>query len=404
VENFLLAKQSIFDANLKVVAYELLFRSQQQHEILNIENFDGDLATSHLINTFNKMGVDNVVGNHLAFINFTRNALLEAKYEGTLKDRVVIEVLEDVIIDTEIVNIIKEISLQGYKIALDDFVYRSEIEPLLQFVDIVKLDVLQLNRTQLLEQLSYLKSSYNFKLLAEKIESYEQFNMCMELNFDYFQGFFLSRPHLVRAEVTHPKPEVMLQLLAQLQNSQITEEQIMTIVTMEAAISYKLLRLINSSIFTELSKITALQDIFIQYDKGLIQSLLMLIALSNLENIPYELLVEAGTCAKICQLLAEQNNVKNPHDYFTAGLLVNLDALLDDNLPNLLAKSSFSNKIKNALLHYQGEIGQILRVVKDTLDSKWCPGQCHSIQVETIQQMFIFASDWAKCVVNEITT
>ena len=188
-EPVLMAHQPIFDNEVGVVAYELLFRQSENNEA---RVTDGDSATSELlINAFTHFNIDDVVGNKRAYVNFTRKLLNEPIPFD--KRRFVIEVLEDVVIDSELVACVRRLVDEGYTIALDDFIMQPGTEALLELADIVKIDVLEYTDEELGECVRRL-APYNLTLLAEKVETHEMYDRCRKLGFELFQGYFLSRP------------------------------------------------------------------------------------------------------------------------------------------------------------------------------------------------------------------
>ena len=192
--DFLIGRQQIFDKDLNICAYEILFRGQDFD--LNEQN-QATLATNQVVtDTILELGINKLVDHHKAFINFTNQNILEKTPLNLPKERIVIEVLEDVIVDLRIINNLRELSQLGYTIALDDFVYSEEWEPLIEIADIIKLDVLAMTDQQTIDLISKLKP-YNLKLLAEKVETQKQFNQLRDLGCEFFQGFFLSKPNIV---------------------------------------------------------------------------------------------------------------------------------------------------------------------------------------------------------------
>ena len=196
----LVGRQPILDRDLNVFGYELLFRPDQ----LNPNPVNGESATSRVVNNaFVDIGLDRIVGEHLAFINVTRDFLLEQFELPFPKDRVVLEVLEDVHIDDTLIEAVHSLSEAGFVIALDDFVYQAKWEPLLECARIVKLDVRVFSEAELEEQMRFLRP-HAAQLLAEKVETSEEFDRLRRLGFDYFQGYFLCKPQLVSGKQRPP--------------------------------------------------------------------------------------------------------------------------------------------------------------------------------------------------------
>ena len=188
-QKVIMARQPIYDINVNVVAYELLFRDCLANEAVIA---DGDSATSELlVNLYTHFDIDEVVGGKKAYINFTKKLIEDLPPFD--KEGFVIEVLEDVVIDDDLVANLKKLSEAGYTIALDDFVHDELSNRVLPWVNIVKIDVLQLSDTELEEHVELLRE-YDVTLLAEKVETHEMYQRCSDLGFELFQGYFLCRP------------------------------------------------------------------------------------------------------------------------------------------------------------------------------------------------------------------
>lgn len=188
-----LGRQPILDRTGNVVAYELLFRSSAEQTEAHIS--DDALATAHVVNhAFHDIGIHTVVGESKAFVNLDAESLLSGMVEKLPKDQVVLEILETVDIDGQIVRRCEALKAKGYSLALDDFFRFSEAyEPLLEIVDVVKIDVLRLDTASL----SKFVQRFNLwpaRLLAEKVDTLERARQCLALGFDLFQGFFFGRP------------------------------------------------------------------------------------------------------------------------------------------------------------------------------------------------------------------
>lgn len=193
-----LGRQPIFDCMNRVTAYELLFRSPANQFESGVT--DDALATASVVRqAFGRIGITTVVGDARAFVNMDTEWLLSRRIESLPKDKVVIEILETVPIDEQLIRRCRALSEKGYRFALDDFNCYSEIyEPLLEFVDIVKVDVLNLDPASLDEFVQRLRR-WPARLLAEKIDTLDSARRCKSLGFDFFQGFIFGRPALVGA-------------------------------------------------------------------------------------------------------------------------------------------------------------------------------------------------------------
>jgi c-di-GMP phosphodiesterase len=194
----LLGRQPIYTRQLDIFAYELLFRNGTE----NYATFaNGNEATSQVIlHACVNIGLDDLVGQKLAFINVTRDFILSESFALLPAERVVMEVLENMQVDARLLDAVQRLSAQGYVIALDDFIYYDHLQPLVELADIVKIDVHALDRATVQEHVARLRH-YKVKLLAEKVETAEDLAYCQALGFDYFQGYFFGQPYIVTGQL-----------------------------------------------------------------------------------------------------------------------------------------------------------------------------------------------------------
>jgi EAL and modified HD-GYP domain-containing signal transduction protein len=376
----LLARQPIFDRTMKVVAYELLCRNS---ELKFIATTDGDAASSQvLLNAFTELSIDDVVGNHKAFVNFTRT-LLHAPPPFN-RQKLVIEVLEGQQIDASMLHSLKQLREQGYTIALDDFELSHETEELIAYADIVKLDVLALSPEQLQQHVDYLKP-FGVTLIAEKVETYEMFEHCKAMGFDLFQGYFLAKPRVIRGRKIAENKQSVLQLLSALHDPNIALDKIEHLIAQDTILSFKLLRLVNSAAFGLPRHVESLRQAIMLLGLNKLRNWVNLLALSNLNGKPHELSITALTRARLCELIATKTNqIVRKDAYFTVGLLSTLDAFLDTPLEELLGHLSLSEQLNQAILHHAGPEGKALSMVQ-----KHEYGQWHEIDWEYFAELGI---------------
>ena len=250
----------------------------------------------------------------------------------------------------------------GFKIALDDFRQDLSIDQLVSLADIVKLDVLDLNRDELREHLDYLRG-FELTLLAEKIETYEMYDHCVSLGFELFQGYFLSRPQLVESRRVTESQFILTNLLQKICQPDIQIPDLAMTIAGEPVLSYKLLRLVNSAMYLHSQKIESLQHAisFLGIDRT--RSWTMLISLSNLGRKPPALALAGLVRARFCELLAELTGDINTERSFTVGLLSTLDAYFDAPLAEILQELNLRDDLVAALLTGRGPTGFLLATV-----------------------------------------
>ena len=355
------ARQPIFRKNKKIYGYELLFREGMSNFFSGI---DGNTATSKVLsNSFFTIGIEKITGKKLAFINFTRDLLLRQVPRLFPKERIVVEILEDVEPEENVVDACRVISQEGYGIALDDFFYKSGMEPLIAVANIIKFDFRSTPLEEITTNLERL-SGYGVSFLAEKVETNEEFKTALEMGFDYFQGYFFSKPEIIVGKDISSAQMNLLEIMAEVNKSNFKFSKVEEIIARDVSISYKLMRYINSAYFRRVAEISSIKQAIVLLGENGIRSFLSLIAMTKLAgDKPDELIRSSIIRAKFCELVGKNNGSKvNPSELFTLGLFSSIDAILNDTMENLMEKLPLSKNIKDALIHGKGELNDYLRL------------------------------------------
>jgi c-di-GMP phosphodiesterase len=359
MQNVFVGRQPIYDLESVVFGYELLYRSG---ETVNRADFsDGDLATSQVIlNAFVEIGLESLVGDSFAFINFTENFLVQGLAHQLPPGRVVLEILEDVTVNDALLAAVGELAGAGYTIALDDFIYRPDLEPLLQFAHFVKVDVMGVDRKKLAEHTEQLKK-FNVRLLAEKIETKDEFEYCKSLGYEFFQGYFFSKPTIVKGQKIAPNRLAVLQLLAKLSRADTAVADLEKAVSQDVTLSFKLLKIINSALYALPRKVQSVRQAILLLGRERIRSWVTLLALGESSDKPSELMVTAMVRAKMCERLAVSlGRPKEMDSYFTVGLFSALDAILDAPMEEIAKSLPLEDDLLAALLKREGQMGAVL--------------------------------------------
>ncbi len=401
MQDIFIGRQPIFDRNLKVYAYELLFRSGNANRAQII---DGDQATSKVIsNAFIEFGLDEIVGNRLAFLNLTRSFLTGGVDIPLPRDRLVLEILEDITPDDSIIQGVEKLKQGGYKLALDDFLYREELKPLIPFCEIIKIDIMPMDEQQIREHVELLKQ-YPVKLLAEKVETSAEYDFCHDLGFDYFQGYFLSHPEIVKGKEITPNGLATVRLLAQLQDPEITAEKLEGLISQDVGLSFKLLRYINSAFFSFSKSIESIRQAVVYLGTSALKTWATLLVFSGVEDKPHELMTLAMQRAKMCELLAENAKQKNAETYFTVGLFSAVEALLEIPLKDILNNLPFSSEVKTALIEQRGPYGEALKCVLAFEQANWQDARYDNLATTQISEAYVSATKWADASVSALRT
>lgn len=343
------ARQPILDRKQQLYAYELLFRSHRASD-----RFDGAgaaSATTQLVaDTILGIGFDNLLSGHKAFINFDRSLLLGGLCSILPRKDVVIEVLETVSADDEVLAACRDLYQNGYEIALDDFVRGPETEPLTNFAHIVKVDVQTTSREEQ-EKMLRAYQPRGISMLAEKVETREEFAWALAAGYDYFQGYFFARPAIVPGTQIPPVKAVALRLLRETQQTELNYGRIQTLISGDVALSWQLLRYVNSALLYRREPINSIQQALAMLGENSIRQWAALATLSRLtKDKSDELLVLSLVRAHFCEYLTNLTQVPGSHDAFLMGLFSLLDALLDLPLEEALRRADVVPSIRAALL------------------------------------------------------
>jgi len=387
-----LARQPIYDRKLDIYAYELLYRAADE---ANAPDGLGDQATyTVLVNALTEIGLDELVGPHYAFVNLTRGFVVGDNPLPFSGNKIVVEVLEDIAADDEVVAGIKRLSAQGYVIALDDFIYDESLRQLVELADLIKIDLMALDRNQLIEHVELLKG-FKVKLLAEKVETQEEFELCKELGFDYFQGYFFCKPKVLKRQRMPANQLAVMQLLSKLQDPDIDIDVLGEAVSQDVSLSYRLLRYVNSAMFSLPKKVESLRHAVVFLGLKTVKEMVMVLAMSGANDKPHELLVTSLVRAKMCEFLAALSSLPNKEGCFVVGLFSVLDALLDMEMAELLPSLSLSDEINQALLEREGVAGDVLAVVVAYEQGQWDLPVMQKFEQEHINKAYFDALAWA---------
>jgi EAL and modified HD-GYP domain-containing signal transduction protein len=396
MSEILLARQPIFNSYLNLVAYELLYRDQN---LTFNQNVNPDQASvTVILNALSKIGLPKLSGDFPVFINFTRELILSAPWSILPRDKVVIEVLENTQVDTELLEVLRKAKHFGYQIALDDFVFNESLRPLLDLADIIKLDVMALSEQQLLDQLDILQG-YNVELLAEKVETYEMLSKCKQFGFDYFQGYFLSEPSIVSTDSLLSSQKEILEIIGKLHSSKPDIAVIEDLLNKEANLRNKLFKVINSEFYDLKKPVSTLQEAADAIGLEQVRNWVDIIMLCSTGNKPPEFFSLVLQRAAMCKILAQKLNLNGSETFFTVGLLSALNALLDAPKTSVLSSLAIQPDLKSALQDYQGETGKILHLVLAYERGDWAQANLPPLTNDDLCKAYIESIEWSRKVI-----
>lgn len=394
-------RQPVYNKTLGVFGYELLFRAgRQNNAAMGQLSADGATSTT-IINSFLEMGLEKLVGDRYAFINLTEQFLFEEDMLPISPKQVVVEVLEDIPVTQKLADALKRLKQKGFTIALDDYIYNPSHQPIIQLADIIKIDITQLDQRELIKHVKIL-NKFNARLLAEKVETLDEFDFCEKLGFDYFQGYFLSRPRIIKSTSLPSNKLAVLNLISVLQNPVSDTEELEEAISFDVSMSYKILKLINSAFFSFPSKVESIRRAIVILGRRQLSSWASMLAMSKLDDRPPEMLHLAMTRAKMCELVAEKAHLKPLDAYFTVGLFSALDILMERDIAEVIEPLPLSDEVVGALLKYEGVLGQALKCAKSYEVADFAAAGFQNLSPEDLFVANVEAVSWANMVVESL--
>ena len=391
-DQIILARQPIFNTKQVVVGYELLFRSEIAPAV-----FDGNLATSQvLLNAYTENNIEEITGGLKAFVNFTRELLLQPPPFSP--DHLIIEILESIQPDAEVVAAVQDLKKRGYTLALDDYVPGTAADAFLPYVNIVKLELPAIAAATLEATIATLRER-DIRLLAEKIETHEEFQRCLDLGCNMFQGYFLSKPQVIKGrKLPHNKLAVM-QLIATMQNPSLSIARIIEIITRDPSLAFKFLQLVNSAAFRRSRKIESIHMAVMMLGLNRIKAWATLLALTSIDDKPLILVTFALTRARMCELLSQAIEPEAADTFFTIGLFSCLEAFFDTPIAELLQRLPLDEKVTEALTRMKGRAGLALHTAiqyeRCNLDGiHWNLLQRFSLQPLKVSEIYRQSVQW----------
>ncbi len=388
MQQIFVGRQAILDRQLRVHAYELLYREGVEG---SAPALSGEQASSRVIlNTFMEIGLERIAGNKPVFINLCRRFFTDHPPIPFEKERVVLEILEDVEMDASLLDAVARFSQQGYRLALDDYEFRhaDKWEPLLPHVAIVKVEVPTLDWDRLEQDLPRLRR-HRVQLLAEKIETESEYRHLRELGFDYFQGFFFSHPHVVSGQRLAENRQITLRLLARLNDPEVTIDGLDRLISHDPGLSFKILRYLNSAAIGLPRRIESIHQAVIYLGLNRLRAWASLVVLSDIQGKPEELFITALVRAHCCARLV------NSDAAFTAGLLSALDQIMDLPLPRIIGELSLSPELRQALLMHRGPLGKALSCIYAIERQRWNEVSFPGLEPAEIQELYLNGSERA---------
>lgn len=369
--NVFVARQPIFNSKKNIFGYEMLFRNGFENVFPDI---DGNTATSNVLsNTFFSFELKEILGNKPGLINFTKDLILNRTPLLFSPNHIIIELLENIEPENDIVDALTELQKKGFKIALDDFVYHDKFEPLMGLCRIIKFDLIATPLDTLTGIVREIRVNRDITLLAEKVETYAEFERAKEMGFKLFQGYFFAKPEILTRKDIPANRATKFKLINEFEKSDINLLEIESLIKKDVSISYKLVKFINSAYFKRPNPISTIKDAITFLGTGELKKFISIVVISDLcEGKPTELIRQSLMCARMCERCGDLLKTKFlKEELFTLGLFSFLDAILDTEMDDILEQIILSDKMKNALNGNDKEFNYISQIYRIFSSGDW---------------------------------
>ncbi|GAA0084326.1 EAL domain-containing protein [Clostridium sp. CTA-7] len=397
-----IARQGIYDVEEKVIAYELLYRNSLNNSFNG--SIEDEVATYKVIENISSFGLDTLTDNKKAFVNFPEK-LIEKDIATLLpKEKVVIEILETVYPSEEIIEKLLLLKELGYYIALDDVVDENHVTNFIGVIDIVKVDFI-LSSRESRKKIAFICKKNNIKMLAEKIETLEGLEEAKELGFDYFQGYYYSKPSIFLGKDIAIKNTSIFNILVELIREDYDLDKVEYIMKTDVALTYKFLRFINSSYFNFLQEIKSIKQAIILIGREELRkwlSILSVVEISSGKNDEYakNIVIRAKFCEGIANILSPKDRASA----FMVGLFSNLHLMMEKDIEYVVENLPVNVEIKNALMGEENFLRSILglALAYEILDNDNIRIQCNKLKIKQglLWDVYCGSIEWSKNIGN----
>jgi EAL and modified HD-GYP domain-containing signal transduction protein len=397
-----LGRQPIFDTSIAIYGYELLYRSSN---VNRADFLNGNRATSSvLVNSFFEFGLQNIVGSYRAFINMPRDFIV-GTYEIPIdSENIVLEILEDITFDDEIAESLKRLTRRGFTLCLDDFIMPDSLDsPFLDYVHMVKLELPAYTPEKLRETTAFLKKK-NIRIIAEKVETRKDFEMCREAGCDFFQGYFFCRPNIIKTTRIPKNKLAIIRLIKKVHDPSVSFQELEELISQDVTLSYRILKYINSAMFSLRSRINSIKRALSYIGLNKLKQWIYIMSIADIsDDISIISIIETSMVrSRMCELVAQSSSRESPSLFSTVGLFSTLDAVVGSSMEEVLKELPFSDDINNALLYKSGELGEVLQVAILMEEGNVDEAGYKNISSKKLGELYIDAIKWVNKNMNEI--
>ncbi|MEM1142377.1 MAG: HDOD domain-containing protein [Pseudomonadota bacterium] len=398
MSEYFIARQPIFDKNLAVYAYELLFRDSDRNAAP--QDMDEDSATAQVLTTSSDVGLRWLVGDRQAFINLPQRFFEEPDLLPLPPDQLVLEILETVEINETTLSGIATFRERGFCLALDDVVDFAPYEATLPHVEIIKLEIPLIDPEKWDATVSDLKAR-GFKVLAEKVETNEEFEALAAAGCDYFQGYFFAKPKVVSGKKLGSNKIALLELLAKINDPSIDIDTLSELVSRDVALSIRVLNYVNSAANALNRRVESIREGVVYLGRDTIRNLVTVFTMGTVEDRPTELMTMALLRARFCELVALEQDRDDSAAYFTVGMFSVLDALMNASIEDVVGTLAVGPEMRAALVSRGGEKGEVLNIAINLERGEFNVLMDAQLSAEQLASLHQQAREWADGIVAD---
>jgi c-di-GMP phosphodiesterase len=392
-------RQPVYTPSMEIFGYELLYRAKENTKALHE---DGEKASSQVIfNTFIELGIDKIIEDKLAFLQVDRIYLTGKVMLPFPKEQVVMCIPPWVDIDDELLVSMEILHNEGYWLALEDHPDLELNETITRCINILKLNIHRYPLSSLRDRVLEFRR-FSSRLLADHVQTQEEFDTCRELGFDFYQGNFLSQPKLIHGRRLPARRFSLLKLLTCLYDPDVDMRELEELIRQDVSLSYRLLRMVNSAYYALDTKVESIRHALVILGLKQIRAWLTILAMSEVNDRSNTLMTTAMIRGKMCELVAQSMGHKQEDRFFTVGLLSILDAIMDPPMTEVLESLPLTDDINQALLKHTGPMGELLGCVIAYENGEWNTVDSLGLSSMTLRESYLASISWASEISRRI--
>lgn len=406
-----IARQPIFNMNESLYGYELLYRNGEGNYFPEV---DADMATIDVLtHSFLTIGINEIAGDKLCFINFTENLLDKEVLKKFPANRIVVEILENITITPHLIEQIRQIKAMGFLLALDDFVLKKNVlyyDKLFKLINFIKIDFLSTTEEERKTVEKMVKNKFpNIVLLAEKVETRADFYEAKAAGYKLFQGYFFAKPEIIKATDIPANLMQYIKLINLLRKDEASLDEIALEIERDVSLTFKVLKMVNSPVARSRSKIRSIKQGVLMLGLEEINHWLHVLLLREIHqsyNGDGLAIVEASLFrAKFCELLAKKKCLTNSSEYLLVGMFSLMDTILHKKMEQLVKELPLSDDVAATLVGSNTEMKPFLDLTIAYDEVRW--DDMHdgainlNIDFSTLNNFYKEARKWATDIVSQ---